>query len=306
MLRYFFRRLMQSLVVLLIVVVCAFFLVRLAPGSPARLILPPEATDEEVAEMEKIMGLDKPLYVQLWIYIKGLLRGDLGKSIVYQQPNARIIFARLPNTVRLAFGTVLVGCCLSIPLGIIAGTNRGKFIDVFAMFFALLGQSMSSMWLGVLFIYLFAVKLGWLPAYGTGGIKYLLMPMFSLGYPMAAGLTRVARSGMIDTLSEDYITAIYARGISDFKVYTRYALRNALIPVVTMTGLMLGIYLAGSVVVEAVFSFSGIGQLMNQSVNSRDYSMVQSLLLMSAFMFTFINFLVDIVNSIIDPRLSLH
>jgi ABC-type dipeptide/oligopeptide/nickel transport system permease component len=162
------------------------------------------------------------------------------------------------------------------------------------------------MWLGVLCIFIFAVKLGWFPALGTGGIEYMVLPVFTMGYPMAASLTRVARSGMVDTLSEDYITATYAKGISRFQAYTQYALRNAMIPVSTMIRLNLGINLSGAVVVEAVFSWSGIGQLMNQSVNSRDYAMVQAMLLISAVLFTFINFAVDIINSLIDPRLTLN
>jgi peptide/nickel transport system permease protein len=225
---------------------------------------------------------------------------------VYNQPVLDIISGRLPLTIQLAVGTVLVACLMSLPLGIIAGVTKGRFIGFFAMFFALLGQSMSAMWLGILLIYIFAVRLGWLPALGTGGIEYLILPVLTMGYPMAASLTRVARSGMLDTMSEDYITATYAKGISDFQVYTKYALRNAMIPVVTIIGLDLAIQLSGSVVVESVFSWSGVGQLINQSVNTRDYSMVQAMLLISSFLFTFINFVVDVVNSFIDPRLSLY
>ena len=306
MLSYVFKRFLQSIIVLFIVTLCAFTLVRLAPGNPARLMLPDEATEAQVAAMEAKLGLDKPLPVQFINYIKGLFQGDLGMSTVYRQPVSRIIAARLPNTARLAVSTVFVGCLLAIPLGIIAGANRGKILELITMLFALLGQSMSPMWLGVLFIFFFAVKLGWLPALGTGGIEYMILPVMTMGYPMAASLTRVARSGMVDTLSEDYITATYAKGIGRFEVYTKYALRNALIPVCTMVGLNLGINLAGAVVVETVFSWAGIGQLLNQSVNSRDYAAVQALLLMSAFMFTMINFIVDVVNSFIDPRLSLY
>ena len=306
MLIYFLKRLAQSLIVIFMVTLCAFMLVRLAPGSPAQFMLPDTATDAQIEAMEIKLGLDKPLYVQFFTYVKGLLQGDLGTSTSYKQPAARIIFARLPYTIALAFGTVLLGCLLSIPLGVIAGANRGKIIDLFAMFFALLGQSMAPVWLGVLNIYVFAVNLGWFPAMGTGGIKYIILPVLTMGYPMAAGITRVARSGMVDTLSEDYITATYAKGISRLKVNTKYALRNAMIPVTTLIGINLGIYLAGSVVVETIFAWSGIGQLLNQSVNSRDYAMVQALLLISAFMFTLINFVVDIINAFIDPRLSLQ
>ena len=303
---FFIRRFFHSLLVLLIVTLCAFLLVRLAPGNPAKLILPEEATEEQIRLMEIKLGLDKPLPVQYWNYIKGVIQGDLGMSIVYKQPAARIIFARVPNTVLLAISTILVGCMLAIPLGIIAGTHRGSAIDLFSMLFALLGQSMSTMWLGVLLIWVFAVNLKMLPAMGTGGLQYLILPVLSMAYPMSATTTRIARSGMIDTLSEDYVVATYAKGVGRYEMYTKYALRNAMIPVSTMLGLNLGIFLAGSVVTETVFGWAGMGQLMNQSVLTRDYPMVQSLLLISAIMFTGINLIVDIVNSFIDPRLSMN
>jgi peptide/nickel transport system permease protein len=284
----------------------AFLLIRMAPGSPARLMLPDAATEEQIALMEVKLGLDKPLPVQYWIYMSNVFRGDFGMSITYKQPAGRIIADRLPFTLQLAAGTVLIGCLLSIPLGIIAGSNRGKPIDFFAMLFALLGQSMAPVWLAVLNMFIFSVKLGWLPAIGSGGIKYLILPVLTLGYPMAAGITRVARSGMIDTLSEDYITATYAKGMKRPVVLWKYAFKNAMIPVVTLVGINLGLYLAGSVVTETVFSWTGIGQLLYNSVTNRDYVMVQSLLLISAFMFTIINLIVDIINSWIDPRLSLE
>ena len=305
MISYFIRRFLHSLIVLVIVTMCAFMLIRLAPGSPARMMLPDTATEEQVLRLEQHLNLDKPLYFQFWTYVKGLLHGDLGHSTAYRQPVARIIAQRLPFTIQLAVGTVLLGTIMAIPLGIVAGANRGKLIDFFAMVFALLGQSMANVWMAILLIFIFSVRLGWLPALGTGGLRYMVLPVFTLGYSLAAVITRVARSGMIDTLSEDYIVATYAKGIGHFEVITKYALRNALIPVITIIGVNLGVHLSGSVVVETVFAWSGIGQLMNQSVNSRDYAMVQSLLLISAFLFTLINFIVDIINSFIDPRLSL-
>ena len=288
------------------VCIVAFALVRMAPGSPARLLLPDMATEEQIALMEQQLGLDKPLIVQFANYMGNLFKGDLGMSSAYNLPAASVIFGRFPYTVRLALSVIVFGCILAIPLGIVAGVNRGKPIDFFSVLFALLGQAMSPLWLGVMLIYIFAVKLNVLPALGTGGIRFLILPVITLGYPMAASLTRVARSGMVDTLSEDYITSTYAKGISRFEVYTKYAFRNALIPVSTMIGLNLGHYLGGSVVSETVFSYSGIGQLLSQSVGMRDYIMVQALMLISAFMFTFINFVVDIINSFIDPRLSLE
>jgi peptide/nickel transport system permease protein len=306
MLRYIIRRFFQSLIVLFMVCVISFSLVRLAPGSPARLLLPDVATEEQIALKEKELGLDKPIYVQFYSYMSNLLKGDMGMSSVYNLPVSQIIFGRFPYTMRLALCVVIFGCLLAIPLGITAGVNRGKPIDFFSMLFALLGQAMAPVWLGVLLMYVFSVKLDWLPAIGTGGLKYMILPIITLGYPMAASLTRVARSGMVDTMSEDYITSTYAKGISKFSVYTKYAFRNAMIPVITMIGLNLGHYLGGSVVTENVFSYSGIGQLLTQSVGMRDYVMIQGLMLISAFAFTLINFIVDIINSFIDPRLSLR
>jgi ABC-type dipeptide/oligopeptide/nickel transport system permease component len=305
MLRFIIKRFLHALVVLLLVTVMAFALPRLAPGSPARLLLPDEATPEQIALKEAELGLDKPIYVQFFKYVVGLFRGDMGMSSAYKLPVSQIIFGRFRYTVRLALCVVVFGCLIAIPLGIVAGVNRGKPVDFFAMFFALLGQAMSPMWIGVLLIFIFAVRLNWFPALGTGGLKYLVLPVITLGYPMAATLTRVARSGMIDTLSEDYITSTYAKGVSKLAVYTKYGFRNAMIPVVTMIGLDLGHYLGGSVVTETVFSYSGIGQLLTQSVTMRDYTMIQGLMLISAFMFTFVNLIVDIINSFIDPRLSL-
>jgi len=170
----------------------------------------------------------------------------------------------------------------------------------------MLGQSISGMLLGVMLIYLFSVNLGWLPSNGTGTWKHLVMPFITMGYPMAAGLTRIARSGMVDALSEDYITATYAKGISSLKIYTIYALRNAIIPVVTMIGLTLAFQLSGALITESVFGWTGLGQFMVTAVNQRDYPVVQTMLLLSSVIFVVINLLVDIINSFIDPRLTLE
>ena len=306
MFSYILKRLWQSIIVVLIVAVVAFSLMHIAPGSPALLLLPDDATVEQIENMEEILGLNRPLPVQFFDYLGKAVQGDLGNSIIFRQPITELIVMRFPNTAMLAVLTVIAGCLLAIPLGITAGVHRGKFTDVFCMVFAMLGQSISGMLLGVLLIFGFSVKLRWLPAMGTGGIKYLILPVITMAYPMAAGLTRVARSGMVDTLGEDYIIATYAKGISRFKIYIIYALRNAIIPLVTMIGLTLGFQLSGAVVTENIFGWSGLGQLMNTSVNSRDYPVVQSLLLVSSIVFVVINLLVDIINSFIDPRLTLE
>jgi peptide/nickel transport system permease protein len=306
MLSYIIRRLAESVIVIFIVAVCAFSLMHIAPGSPALLLLPDEATEEQIENMEEILGLNRPLPVQFWSYISDAVRGNFGNSIMQKRPISELILIRLPNTATLALGTIITGCLLAIPLGIIAGTHRGGFIDFFCLLFSMIGQSISGMLLGVILIFTFSVKLGWLPSMGTGSFKHLIMPFITMGYPMAAGLTRIARSGMVDTLSEDYITATYAKGISRFKIYTIYALRNAIIPVVTMIGLTLAFQLSGAVITENVFGWSGLGQFMVTSVNQRDYPVVQTLLLLSSVVFVVVNLLVDIINSFIDPRLTLE
>ena len=306
LLGYIIKRLGQTFVVLFCVSIVAFMLIRIAPGSPARMMLPDSATDEQVFEMEKELGLDKPLYVQYLKYIGGILQGDMGTSTAYKIPVADIIKQRLPATIKLTVVTMIFALAISIPLGIIAGANQGTGLDFTAMLFALIGQSMSPVWLAVLNIFVFAVWLKWLPALGYGGLEYMVLPAITLGYPVAAQITRLGRSGMIDVLREDFITATLAKGIDRRTVYTKYAFKNALIPIVTIVGMQVGTFLAGAVIVETVFSWSGIGQLTFQAVGNRDYALVQSILLLTAAIFAIINLLVDIINSLIDPRITLE
>lgn len=305
MLEYILKRIGQTIIVLFFVSVFAFSLIRMAPGNPALLMVPDGSSKEVIAAMEEKLGLHDPLPVQYFRYISGVLRGDLGDSTQYRVPVANIVKDRLPNTAILALVSVLAGLCIAIPLGIFAGARRGTLADFFAMFMALLGQSLSPVWLSVLLMMVFANWLGLLPAMGMDNWTNLILPVATLAYPMAAQITRVGRSGMIDTLSEDYITATYAKGISSFEVNWKYAFKNALIPIVTLVGITMGSFLSGTVIVETVFGWTGIGQLMTQSVGVRDYAMVQSLILISASLIAVINMLVDIINSFIDPRMTL-
>lgn len=305
MIEYILKRIGQTLFVLFIVSIFAFALIRLAPGNPALLMVPDGSTDEVIAAMEEKLGLNDPLYIQYINYMKGIFHGDLGTSTMYRVPVSDIVSQRLPNTAILACISVIVGLCLAIPLGIFAGSRRGTGADFFAMFFALLGQSLSPVWLSVLLMMIFAYWLGVLPAMGMGSWTNLIMPVATLAYPMAAQITRVGRSGMIDVLAEDYITATYAKGMSSRTVNWKYAFKNAVIPIVTLVGITLGSFLSGTVIVETVFGWSGIGQLLQQSVNVRDYAMVQSIILISASLIAVINMLVDIINSFIDPRMTL-
>ncbi len=305
MLKYILKRLGQMLIALFFVSVIAFLLIRLAPGNPALMLAGDGATDAEVAAITEKLGLDKPLITQYLKYMAGIFQGDLGKSTSYGMEVIELIKNRLPNTIKLASATVLFGCILAIPLGILAGSHRGTVIDFFSMLFALLGQSMANMWKAVLLIFIFSVNLKWLPSIGMGGIEYYILPVITLGWQMSAEVTRISRSGMIDTLHEDYITATYAKGIHPLVVRWKYAFKNAVCPVVTCVGLRFGTMLAGTIIVEAIFSWPGLGQLLNTAVNQRDYALVQALLLLSGVMFGLINFFVDIINSLIDPRIKL-
>jgi len=304
--RYILKRLGQTLIVLFFVSVFAFSLIRMAPGNPALMMLPDGAPEEAVKAMEIKMGLNQPLYIQYARYIADVLRGDLGTSSSYKTEVGPLIWARLPSTASLSLVSVAVGCMLCIPLGIIAGSNRGSAIDFITMFFALFGQAMAPVWLAVLIIFVFAVRLGWLPAIGSGSLAHYVLPVFTLAYPMAAETTRIGRSGMIDTLSEDYITATYAKGVRPFVVNWKYAFKNAICPVITLVGMRLCAFLAGALIVETIFAWPGIGQLLTQAVGNRDYALVQSLLLVCAALFALVNLVVDIVNSLIDPRIVLE
>ena len=305
MLEYILKRTGQTVFVLFVVSIFSFSLIRLAPGNPALLMVPDGSSDEVIAAMEEKLGLNDPLYVQYFRYMGGVLKGDLGESTQYRLPVINIIKERLPNTALLTMVSIFVGLCIAIPLGIFAGSHRGTMADFFAMFTALLGQSFSPVWLSIFLMILFSNWLGILPSMGMGSWKNMVLPVITLAYPMAAQITRVGRAGMIDTLNEDYITATYAKGISQRVVYWKYAFKNAVIPIVTLVGITMGYFLSGTVIVETVFGWSGIGQLMQQSVAVRDYAMVQSLILIIASLIAIINMVVDIINSIIDPRMTL-
>jgi len=300
------KRLGYTVFVLFGVSILTFGLLKLTPGSPARLMLSDDATEEQIREKEIEMGLDKPLTVQYFSYITGVVKGDLGDSLFYKMPNSTLIFQRLPATAYLTLVAMGIALLISIPMGIIAGVKRGSVIDLFAMIFALLGQSISGVVLGLIFILFFAVKLGWLPAMGYGGFAFVIMPATSLAMQMAALITRMLRSGMVDVLQEDYITATYAKGISNREITMKYALRNAILPVITVVGLQVGTFLGGAVVTEQIFGWPGIGTLTVQAIGLRDFPLVQSVLLVISACFVLVNLLVDIIYTIVDPRMDFN
>lgn len=306
MFKFILKRLGYTIFVLLGVTILSFGLLKLTPGSPARLMLSDAATEEQIHEKEIEMGLDKPLITQYLTYMKGVLHGDLGESMFYKMPNSTLIFQRLPATGYLTVVAMSIALIISLPLGIIAGVKRGSAVDLVAMVFALLGQSISSVVLGLIFILFFAVKLGWLPAMGYGGLAFVIMPATSLAMQMAALITRMLRSGMVDVLQEDYITATYAKGISRQAIIMKYSLRNAILPVITVVGLQVGTFLGGAVVTEQIFGWPGIGTLTVQAIGLRDFSLVQSILLVISACFVLVNLLVDIIYTLVDPRMDFN
>lgn len=304
--RFLVKRLLASLLVLFGVSVIAFSLIRIAPGNPAILMLPENATEEQIKNTEAKMGLDKPVVEQYVSYMGNVLQGDLGTSIFYNESCSKLIFGRLPATAQLTIIAVLISLLISIPLGIISGIKRGTGVDFGAVLFALIGQSMSQVWFGLLLILLFGVTLGWLPTQGYGGFKNILMPALTLGLPLSAIVVRMLRSDMYDVMQEDYIVSTYAKGIGQWEIYLKYALKNALLPVITVTGMQIGQLLAGAIIVEQIFGWPGLGTLTVKAINMRDFPLIQSILLITATVFVTVNVLVDILYTVIDPRMKLN
>lgn len=306
MLRTILRRIIFTIITLIGVSIIAFALVRLAGGDPARQMLPSTATEEQVQLQHEKMGLDKPLVEQYLTYMKGVFKGDLGYSYNFNMKNAPLIWSRFKQTAILTGATILISLLFAMVLGLLAGTHKGSIIDTVAMFFALVGQAIPQVWLCLLLILVFGVKLHWLPVQGYGDIKHMILPAICGGVGFASGITRMLRSGMIDTLSEDYITATRARGISKFKVDTVYACKNALLPIVTMLGSNIGGMLAGSMIIEVIFGWPGLGQLVVVAIGVRDYQLVQSCLLVSAAIMVFCVLCVDILYTVIDKRIKFN
>ena len=304
MVRYLIRRLLHAIFVLLGVSIVIFFLIHLAPGNPVDLILGDNATPEQVAAASAKYGLDKPLVEQYIIWLGNVLKGDLGDSIYFHQSNLELIKDRMPATFELALSALILSLVVALPLGLIAGVKKGSIVDVLAMMFALLGQALSPVWIGLVLILVICVGWGALPAFGYGTFQNIILPSITLGLPMAALVTRLLRSNMIDVLSEDHVTATLAKGISPTRVYTRYALKNAAIPVITVSGLQFAGFLGGAVTTEKIFNWPGLGTLVVAAINVRDFTLVQSVLLVTSAIMVFVNLLVDILYVFVDPRLD--
>jgi peptide/nickel transport system permease protein len=303
MLVYALRRVALTVPVLLGVATLVFLLIHLVPGDPAQVMLGDSAAGSDVQDLRVKLGLDQPLLVQYERYLAGLVRGNLGTSFRYQTPVAHEIGQRIVPTAQLAAAAVLVSILIALPLGALAAIFRGRAIDHVATTLALAGVSMPNFWLGPLLAILFAVQLGWLPVSGTGTPAHFVLPAVTLGAALAAMLARMTRATLIDELRELYVVAARARGLSRARAVVGHALRNSLIPVVTIIGLQLGAVLTGTIITETIFSWPGVGRLLIQAINLRDYPLVQGCILLIAVTYVSMNLLVDLAYGWLDPRI---
>jgi peptide/nickel transport system permease protein len=303
MTQYIVKRFVQLLLVLLVLTALVFMLLHLS-GNPAALLLPANATLQQIEEMSRALGLDKPIFAQYLKYLGKLSRGDLGTSYRMNLQVTRVIWSYLPNTLLLGALSICFATMISLVLGIAAAIKRDTVVDFFSTFVATLGQSMPTFWLAILLLLVFGVKLKWLPVSGIGSWDHYVLPTISLGWYSAALLTRVLRSNMLEVLNADYVHVARSKGLSEWSVILKHALRNASLPVITIWGLQLGTVLMGSIVTETVFAWPGVGRLSVESVLGRDYPVVLGLILVYGIMFASINTIIDISYALLDPRIS--
>ena len=299
---YIIRRLFLALVTVFLVSMIVFGISHIS-GDPLDMIMPEDATQVEWDMMRKQLGLDKPIYMQYLVFAAGAIRGDLGKSIRWNRPCMTLIKERFPATLLLVACSLLISWTFGLLVGTLSALKPNGIMDRFGKIFAMLGQAMPNFWVGILFILLFAVTLGLLPTSGRGGIKHLIMPSLTLGWFTMAAMTRMTRSSMLDVLDSEFIKMTRIKGLTEILVIGKHALKNAIIPVLTLGALQLAALLGGAVITETIFSWPGMGRLMVDAVFSRDYPLVQACVLVSSTLFVATNLIVDLVYGYIDPRI---
>jgi peptide/nickel transport system permease protein len=302
--RVLFRRLALLVPTVLGVVTLIFFLIHFIPGDPVELMLGETASTADLGRLRADLGLDRPVGEQFGTFLLGFLRGDLGNSFFYRRPVVEVILEKLPATLELAAAAMVLALFLALPLGIAAAIRKDSLTDRAAMLASLVGISMPNFWLGPLLIILFSIKLGWLPVSGREDAMSIVLPALTLGTALAALLSRMTRSAMLDVLGEDYLRTARAKGLPEKLVIVKHALRNALLPVLTIVGLQFGALLSGAVITENVFAWPGIGTLLIQAINARDYPLVQGCVLVISLAYVAANFLTDLLYSLSDPRVK--
>lgn len=300
---YIIRRILQSILVLIGATLVAFFVVR-STGDPVRMMLPEDATPEEVQAMQIRMGLDKPIIIQYYDFVKRAAIGDLGTSIRQKVGVTKLILERIPATLELTFAALFIGIIISFPVGIFAAIRHNSVWDLLATSFSLLGQAAPTFWTGLMLILVFGVKLQVLPISGRDSLVHLVLPAITLGFYVTGRITRMVRSGMLEVLGKEYIRTARAKGMLERTVVWAHSLRNASIPVVTLIGLEFASLLGGAIIIETVFAWPGIGRLVVNAVFQRDFPVIQGVVLISAVLFVVVNLIVDLLYSVLDPRIS--
>ncbi|RJG42861.1 ABC transporter permease [Mesorhizobium sp. DCY119] len=325
MIAYVVRRLLMLIPMAIGMVIVTFGLLLLIPGDPAAVLLGQDATPEAIVNLRNSLGLNDPWYIRLWDYFVALLHGDMGRSIFQNQPVSEIILGRLGPTIELAVVSLLLAAIIGLTLGVYAAIRQGSWVDTVTMLFAQIGVSMPVYWLGLLLMLLFAVKLGWLPAIGRGvplhealfaafsgrpqvlwdSLSHIALPALALAANSAAIISRLVRASMLEVLREDFVRTAYAKGLRRHRVVVRHALRNALLPVLSVIGLRFGALLGGAVLTESIFAWPGLGQLTIAAISQRDLPLIQGIVLTFAIIFALVNLVVDLLYAAVDPRIRL-
>lgn len=312
MTKYLVKRFVGMLIVIFIVLTLVFIIARLAPGDPATLILGPDATPDEANALREQMGLNRSIFVQYFAFLGQILRGDLGTSIFFQQPVLEVLAARAEPTILLTSMALIIAILVALPIGIYGAQTRGSFFDQGAVASAMLAASLPNFWLGLMLQKYFGTELGWFPVSGYGGpnttflerLYHLILPAIVLGFAQSALILRFTRASMLDVLSDDYIRTARAKGMKERRVVLKHGLKNALIPIVTVIGLSFALLISGAVITERVFNLPGIGSLIVGAVLRRDYPTIQGALIVVTTLYVLINFLVDMIYLVIDPRVK--
>lgn len=306
MVRHVLHRLLLSLPALWLVLTLVFLLIHIVPGDPVEQMLGEGAAPGEITALRHALGLDLPVQVQYAHYLRQLFHGDLGQSFKFQAPVRRVIFERYPATLELAIVALLVCVAIGIPAGVLAAHRRGSTADRAVSFFTLFGLAVPNFALGPLLILVFSIALGLLPVSGRGGPLSFVLPAATMGVALAAILTRMVRSAMLEELSSDYVRTARAKGLPERAVLFRHAFRNALIPIITILGLQFGTLLAGAIVTESIFAWPGLGRLTVQAISARDYPLLQGCISVIAVSYVLVNFLTDVLYAVVDPRVRLQ
>lgn len=303
MLNYLIKRLFSTIPVLIGISLLLFFMLRMLPGDPAQVLAGQMATPQEIENIRRQLGLDRPIYEQYVTYLSRLARFDLGRSARTQNPVTEEIWARLPNTLLLAVVAITLACLFGIPAGIISAVRPYSWIDYLVTTSALFGMSMPVFWLGLMLVVVFSVILKWLPAGGTGSWQHVILPSITLAAFVVAFIARMTRSTMLETLSQDYTTTARSKGLKERVVVIKHALKNAMIPIITVVGLQFGLLLGGAVLTETVFAWPGLGRLIVDSILARDYPVIQGAILIFGLLYIMVNLVVDLIYALVDPRI---